>query len=122
MFRLLIFPGISDVEDYEDQYDDGDLDHLDSELHVSETEAETNEIVVGRNKRKTSTDLNADADDPLGKKPSKAKKKMSFQEEVLEVQKQQLNFFQESKKRSYEAEIERNRDFFLQLGKIFYVK
>ena len=47
---------------------------------------------------------------------------MSFQEEVLEVQKQQLNFFQESKKRSYEAEIERNRDFFLQLGKIFYVK
>ena len=48
---------------------------------------------------------------------------MSFQEEVLEVQKQQLNFFQESKKRSDEAEIERNRDFlFLQLGKIFYVK
>ena len=37
---------------------------------------------------------------------------MSFQEEVLQVQKQQLNFFQESKKRSDDAEIERNRDFF----------
>ena len=46
------------------------------------------------------------------KNPLKQRKKMSFQEEVLEVQKQQLNFFQESKKRSDEAEIERNRDFF----------
>ena len=42
---------------------------------------------------------------------------MSFQEEVLEVQKQQLNFFQESKKRSDEAEIERNRDFFFTVRK-----
>ena len=53
----------------------------------------------------------------MGKKPSKTKKKMSFQEEVLEVQKQQLNFFQESKKRSDEAEIERNRDFFFTVRK-----
>ena len=103
---------------------------------MSETEAETNEIVAGRNKRKSSTDLNTDADDQSGKKPSKTKKKVTFQEEVLEVQKQQLNFFQESEKRhmefmekmltvqkkSDEAEKERDRDFFLQLGKIFCEK
>ena len=93
---------------------------------MSETEAETNEIVAGRNKRKSSTDLNTDADDQSGKKPSKTKKKVTFQEEVLEVQKQQLNFFQESEKRhmefmekmltvqkkSDEAEKERDRLFF----------
>ena len=34
---------------------------------MSEAEAETNEIAAGRNKRKSSTDLNADADDQSGK-------------------------------------------------------
>ena len=68
MFLLLTFSGISDLEDDEDQYDDGNLDYLDSESNVSETEAETNEIAAGRNKRKSSTDLNTDADDQLGKK------------------------------------------------------
>ena len=68
MFLLLTFPGISDLEDDEDQYDDGNLDYLDSESNVSETEAETNEIAAGRNKQKSSTDLNTDADDQLGKK------------------------------------------------------
>ena len=37
-----------------------------------------------------------------GKKPSATKKKMTFQEEVHEVQKKQLNFFQESEKRHME--------------------
>ena len=68
MYLLLIFPGISDLEDDENQYDDGNLDYLDSESNVSETEAETNEITAGRNKRKSNTDLNTDADDQLGKK------------------------------------------------------
>ena len=68
MYLLLTFPGISDLEDDEDQYDDGNLDYLDSESNVSETEAETNEITAGRNKRKSNTDLNTDADDQLGKK------------------------------------------------------
>ena len=68
MYLLLIFPGISDLEDDEDQYDDGNLDYLDSESNVSETEAETNEITAGRNKRNSNTDLNTDADDQLGKK------------------------------------------------------
>ena len=68
MYLLLIFPGISDLEDDEDHYDDGNLDYLDSESNVSETEAETNEITAGRNKRKSNTDLNTDADDQLGKK------------------------------------------------------
>ena len=139
MFLLLTFPGISDLQDYEDQYDDGDLgyldylDYLDSESNVSGTEAETNEIAAGRNKRKSSTDLNTDADNQSGKKPPKTKKKDNFQEEVLEVKKQQLNFFQESEKRhmefmekilteqkkSDEAGKEKDRYFFLQLGKTF---
>ena len=84
---VLTFPGISDLKDYEDQYDDGDLDYLDSESNVSETEAETNEIAAGRNKRKSITDLNTGVEDQSGKKPSKIKKEMTFQEEVLEVQK-----------------------------------
>ena len=63
MFLLLTFPAISDLEDDEDQYDDGKLDYLDSESNVSETEAETKEIAAGRNKRKSSTDLNIDAND-----------------------------------------------------------
>ena len=67
------------------QYDDGDLDYLDSESNMSETEAETNEVAAGRNKRKSSIDLNTDADDQSGKKPSKTKKKMTFQEQALEV-------------------------------------
>ena len=69
---------------------------------MSETEAETNEVAAGRNKRKSSIDLNTDADDQSGKKPSKTKKKMTFQEQALEVQKQQFNFFQESEKRHME--------------------
>ena len=52
---------------------------------MSETEAETNEVAAGRNKRKSSIDLNTDADDQSGKKPSKTKKKMTFQEQALEV-------------------------------------
>ena len=102
---------------------------------MSETEAKTNEIAAGRNKRKNSIDLNTDVDDQSGKKSYKTKKKMTFQEEVLEVQKQQRNFFQESEKRhmefmekmlteqkkSEEAEKERDR-LFLQLGKIFCKK
>ena len=135
MFLLLIFPGISDHEHDHDQCDNGDLDYLDSEPNVSETEAKTNEIAAGRNKRKNSIDLNTDVDDQSGKKSYKTKKKMTFQEEVLEVQKQQRNFFQESEKRhmefmekmlteqkkSEEAEKERDR-LFLQLGKIFCKK
>ena len=66
MFLLLVFPGINDLEDYEDQYNDGDLDYLDSELNVSETKSETNKIAVGCRKRKSSTDLNTDAVDQLG--------------------------------------------------------
>ena len=45
---------------------------------MSETEAETNEVAAGRNKRKSSIDLNTDADDQSGKKPSKTKKKNDF--------------------------------------------
>ena len=132
---VLIFPGISDLKDYEDQYDDGDLDYLNFESNVSETEAETNEIAAGHNKRKSITDLNTDADDQSGKKPSKTKKEMTFQEEVLEVQKQQLNLFQELEKRHMEfmekmlteqkKVLKRKKkqiDFFLQLGKIFCEK
>ena len=66
MFLLLVFPGINGLENYEDQYDDGDLDYLDSESNVSETEPETNEIAVGHRKRKSSTDLNTDAVDQSG--------------------------------------------------------
>ena len=87
---------------------------------------ETNEIAAGRNKRKSSTDLNTDAGDQSGKKSSKTKKKMTFQEELLGVQIQELNLFQEPEKRhmkfmekmlteqkkSDEAEKERDRDFF----------
>ena len=87
---------------------------------------ETNEIAAGRNKRKSSTDLNTDAGDQPGKKSSKTKKKMTFQEELLGVQIQELNLFQEPEKRhmkfmekmlteqkkSDEAEKERDRDFF----------
>ena len=93
---------------------------------MSETEAETNKIAADRNKRKSSTDLNTHAGVQSGKKPSATKKKMAFQEEVHEVQKKQLNFFQESKKRhmefmekmlteqkkSDEVEKERDRLFF----------
>ena len=102
------------------------IDYLDSESNVSETEAETNKIAADRNKRKSSTDLNTDAGVQSGKKPSATKKKMTFQEEVHEVQKKQLNFFQESekrhmefmekmltdKKKSDEVEKERDRHFF----------
>ena len=75
MFLLLIFPVISDFEGYEDQYDDRNLDYLDSESILSETEAETNETAAGRKKRKSSTDLNTDPGDQSGKKFYKTKRK-----------------------------------------------
>ena len=85
------------------------VDYLESESNVSETEAEANKIAADRNKRKSSTDLNTHAGVQSGKKPSATKKKMTFQEEVHEVQKKQLNFFQESEKRHMEF-MEKNVD------------
>ena len=78
MFLLLIFPSISDLEDYEDQCDDRDLNYLDSESNMSETQAETNKIAAGHKKRKISADLNSVAGHQLGKKPSKTKGKNDF--------------------------------------------
>ena len=98
MFLLLIFPVISDFEDYEDQYDDGNLDYLDSESIVSETEAETNEIAAGRNKRKSSTDLNTDPVDQSGKKPYKTKKKWLYRKRFLKFKSSSLIFFKSWKK------------------------
>ena len=64
----------------------------------SETKAETNEIAAGCNKRKSSTDLNTDADDQSGKKTSKTEKKWLFRKRFLKFKNNSWIFSKSRKK------------------------